>query len=160
VQAAAALYCLGEAAVRHRILGTSCDHTAHLTARLCLPCPDTVLRCRCPGAALLQALCRGEVQARPCPQLVLACCTALVCGGGITTQAMFKHNPPQELVDRLAATAAGAAAGKQAVSTLCITSRRVEAGGLDSLIVCRTAYASGVAVILPPCSTIKLPKVL
>ncbi|WIA30663.1 hypothetical protein OEZ86_000737 [Tetradesmus obliquus] len=54
----------------------------------------------------LQALCRSEVLARPCPQLVLACCTALVCGGGITTQAIFKHNPPQELVDRLAATAA------------------------------------------------------
>jgi hypothetical protein len=55
----------------------------------------------------VQALCRSEVQARPCPQLVLACCTALVTGGGITTQAIFKHNPPQELVDRLAATAAG-----------------------------------------------------
>ncbi|KAF6259420.1 Rho GTPase activation protein [Scenedesmus sp. NREL 46B-D3] len=54
----------------------------------------------------LQALCRGEVAARPCPQLVLACCTALVTGGGLTTQAIFKHNPPQELVDRLAATAA------------------------------------------------------
>eukprot|EP00882_Tetradesmus_deserticola_P018635 GHRQ01020015.1.p1 GENE.GHRQ01020015.1~~GHRQ01020015.1.p1 ORF type:complete len:336 (+),score=135.28 GHRQ01020015.1:1058-2065(+) len=54
----------------------------------------------------LQVLCRSEVQARPCPQLVLACCTALVSGGGITTQAIFKHNPPQELVDRLAVAAA------------------------------------------------------
>lgn len=54
-----------------------------------------------------QALCRGEVASRPCPQLVLACCTALVSGGGITTECIFKHNPPQELVDRLAATAAG-----------------------------------------------------
>jgi hypothetical protein len=38
---------------------------------------------------------------------VLASCTALVAGGGITTERIFKHNPPPELVDRLAAAAGG-----------------------------------------------------
>jgi hypothetical protein len=52
-----------------------------------------------------QALCRSEFQVHPCPQLVLASCTALVSGGGITTERIFKHNPPPELVDRLAAAA-------------------------------------------------------
>jgi hypothetical protein len=79
--------------------------------RGCAGCAlDTFVPCCCAANTQLQALCRSEVQARPCPQLVLACCTALVTGGGITTQAIFKHNPPQELVDRLAATAAGGTA--------------------------------------------------
>ncbi|KAF8068385.1 VPS11 [Scenedesmus sp. PABB004] len=55
----------------------------------------------------LQALCRAELAARPCPQLVLACCTALVSGGGLMTERIFRHDPPAELVDRLAATASG-----------------------------------------------------
>lgn len=54
-----------------------------------------------------QALCRSECAVHPCPQLVLAACTALVAGGGITTERIFKHNPPPELVDRLAAAAGG-----------------------------------------------------
>lgn len=54
---------------------------------------------------VLQALCRSECAVHPCPQLVLASCTALVAGGGITTERIFKHNPPPELVDRLAAAA-------------------------------------------------------
>eukprot|EP00879_Flechtneria_rotunda_P022379 GHRR01023614.1.p1 GENE.GHRR01023614.1~~GHRR01023614.1.p1 ORF type:complete len:340 (+),score=135.49 GHRR01023614.1:555-1574(+) len=53
----------------------------------------------------LQALCRTELTTHPCPQLMLACCTALVSGGGVGEQRIFKHNPPQELVDKLAATA-------------------------------------------------------
>lgn len=55
----------------------------------------------------LQALCRSEAAARPCPQLALAVCTALVSGGGLSTQRLFKHNPPQELVDRLAESFSG-----------------------------------------------------
>lgn len=55
----------------------------------------------------VQAMCRSECAAHPCPQLVLASCTALVAGGGITTERIFKHNPPPELVDRLAAAAGG-----------------------------------------------------
>lgn len=37
----------------------------------------------------------------------MVCCTALVSGQGLTTERILKHDPPQELVDRLAATAAG-----------------------------------------------------
>jgi hypothetical protein len=53
----------------------------------------------------LQSLCRAECSQHPCPQLVLAACTALVSGGGITTERIFKHNPPPELTERLAAAA-------------------------------------------------------
>jgi hypothetical protein len=77
----------------------------------------------------LQALCRAEVQARPCPQLVLACCTALVSGGAITTQAIFKHTPPQELVDRLAASAAG---GAQACAHDCGIQQQAVMGGSET----------------------------
>jgi hypothetical protein len=55
----------------------------------------------------MQAFCRSECAVHPCPQLVLASCTALIAGGGITTERIFKHNPPPELVDRLAAAAGG-----------------------------------------------------
>eukprot|EP00878_Enallax_costatus_P044948 GHUV01053756.1.p1 GENE.GHUV01053756.1~~GHUV01053756.1.p1 ORF type:complete len:292 (+),score=104.51 GHUV01053756.1:154-1029(+) len=60
-----------------------------------------------PYVSSLQAVCRSELASKPCPQLVLMCCTALVSGQGLTTERIFKHDPPQELVDRLAATAAG-----------------------------------------------------
>jgi hypothetical protein len=56
-----------------------------------------------------QVLCRSELTHRPAPQLVLSCCCVLVAGGGCTTERIFKHNPPQELVERLAAAVASTA---------------------------------------------------
>lgn len=48
----------------------------------------------------LQALCRNEVVEAPCPQLVLACCNALI-AGGLQTEGIFKHEAPQEQVDNI-----------------------------------------------------------
>lgn len=55
----------------------------------------------------LQSMCRAELAASPVPQLVLALCQALVSGGGVATQRIFKHDPPAELTQRLSAVVAG-----------------------------------------------------
>lgn len=44
---------------------------------------------------------------------MLAACTALVSGGGTTSQRIFKHDPPPELVDRLAAAAGACFCGRE-----------------------------------------------
>lgn len=76
----------------------------HHHSRMCVIMYARLLCCQY-LPLLVQALCRSECATHPCPQLVLAACTALVAGGGITTERIFKHNPPPELVDRLAAAA-------------------------------------------------------
>ncbi|KIZ05711.1 hypothetical protein MNEG_2243 [Monoraphidium neglectum] len=50
------------------------------------------------------ALCRGEPSV---PQLVLACCTALVIGEGVRTEGIFKHVAPAEAVERMSTCVAG-----------------------------------------------------
>lgn len=54
----------------------------------------------CP-TPIFQALCRGELASHPVPQVVLAATNALVAGGGLGAQRIFKHEAPAELVDAL-----------------------------------------------------------
>ncbi|KAI8474065.1 MAG: Rho GTPase activation protein [Monoraphidium minutum] len=52
----------------------------------------------------LLALCRSEPSV---PQLVLACCTALVAGGGVRARALFQEAPPPDAVERMSSCVAG-----------------------------------------------------
>lgn len=44
-----------------------------------------------------QGVCKHEAAARPCPRLVLVCCTALVTGG-LSTEGLFQKDAPDDLV--------------------------------------------------------------
>jgi len=55
----------------------------------------------------VQGLCKAELSQRPCPQLVVMCCTALASNAGLATERIFKHDPPHELVERLAHAVTG-----------------------------------------------------
>ena len=50
---------------------------------------------------MVQTLCRSEAAARPCPQVVLMCCTALN-AAALETECIFKIEPEPEKVDSLA----------------------------------------------------------
>ena len=58
-------------------------------------CP-TDIRYSC----VLQSVCKNETSTRPCPRLVLVCCTALVTRG-LETEGLFLEEAPLELVQSL-----------------------------------------------------------
>jgi hypothetical protein len=53
---------------------------------------------------------KSEAQAKPVPQLVLACCTYLA-ATGLKEPCLFQHEPPAELVAALASAMGGWASG-------------------------------------------------
>ena len=46
---------------------------------------------------LLQTLCKTEAANRPCPRIVLVCCTALVTGG-LSAEGLFQQEASEDLV--------------------------------------------------------------
>lgn len=49
---------------------------------------------------MLQTFCKQEHNERPCPRIVLVCCTALVTNG-LYTEGLFSEEAPMELVHYL-----------------------------------------------------------
>lgn len=50
---------------------------------------------------VLKALCKAESNNRPCPRMLLLCCTAIA-SAGLEEKNLFKDEAPEELVDALA----------------------------------------------------------
>ena len=46
---------------------------------------------------LAQTLCKNEAANRPCPRIVLVCCTALATGG-LSAEGLFQQEASEELV--------------------------------------------------------------
>jgi hypothetical protein len=46
---------------------------------------------------VLQTLCKTEAANRPCPRIVLVCCTALVTGG-LSAEGLFQQEASEDLV--------------------------------------------------------------
>ena len=55
------------------------------------------------GLPVLQSVCKNETSTRPCPRLVLVCCTALVTRG-LETEGLFLEEAPQDLVQSMLGT--------------------------------------------------------
>ena len=49
------------------------------------------------ASVLLQTLCKTEAANRPCPRIVLVCCTALVTGG-LSAEGLFQQEASEDLV--------------------------------------------------------------
>ena len=54
------------------------------------------MRCSDAAAVALQAQCKAEVAAQPCPRAVLVCCVAIACGGGLAAPGLFADEVPDE----------------------------------------------------------------
>ena len=56
--------------------------------------------CTMPLLLFVQSVCKNEASTRPCPRLVLVCCTALVTRG-LETEGLFLEEAPLDLVQFL-----------------------------------------------------------
>ncbi len=45
----------------------------------------------------LQSICKQEAANRPCPRIILVCCTHLVTGG-LSAEGLFQKDAPEDLV--------------------------------------------------------------